>query len=103
MSLGLKRTLQVLRFLREFEQMRQKPICHLRQHVWHLFCGKRDLPIGPGCRLHLDEFITDEANDKRDANFRDAPLLTVDKQKLMLPPPAPSSVIPWLDIDGRDP
>jgi very-short-patch-repair endonuclease len=103
MSLGLKRTLQVLRFLREFEQMRQKPICHLRQHVWHLFSGKRDLPIGPGCRLHIDEFIGDEANDKSDANFRDAPLLTVDKQKLMLPPPAPSSVIPWLDIDGRDP
>jgi len=103
MSLGLKRTVQVLRFLREFEQMRQKPVCHLRQHLWYLFSGRNDLPIGPGCRLHLEEFSSDDASERSDVNFRDAPLLTIDKQKLTLPPVAPTSVIPWLDVDGRDP
>lgn len=103
MSIGLKRTIQVLRFLREFEQMRQRPVCHVRQHLWYYFTSKADLPTGPGCRLQIDEFVSDESNEESDANFRDAPLLTVDKQKLTLPPPAPSLVFEWLDVDGRDP
>jgi very-short-patch-repair endonuclease len=83
--------------------MRQRPICHLRQHVFHLFSGKQDLPIGQGCRLQIEEFTGEEASDRSDSTFRDAPLLTVDKQKLSLPPVAPTSVAGWLEIDGRDP
>jgi hypothetical protein len=43
------RTMQVLRFLRDFDQIRNKPLRHPRQHLGHLIC--HEFPVGPGCQL----------------------------------------------------
>src|SRR5262249_49143146 len=95
------RTMQVLRFLRDFDQIRNKPLRHVRQHISYLFC--REFPVGPGCQLHLSDFNVDDGDDTPGGTLLDAPLLTVRKQHLTQPPSPPAILAEWLDVDGRDP
>ena len=95
------RTMQVLRFLRDFDQIRNKPLRHVRQHISYLF--RREFPVGPGCQLHLADFDVDDGDDTTGGTLLDAPLLTVRKQSLTQPPSPPAVLAGWLVVDGRDP
>lgn len=95
------RTIQVLRFLREFDQIRNKPLRHVRQHLDHLY--RRDFPVGPGCRLHVTEIGVEEEDTADGGTLRDSPLLTVEKQRLTRLPAPPDVLEEWLEVDGRDP
>ena len=95
------RTIQVLRFLREFDRIRQSPVRHLRQHLAHFLC--REFPTDPGCTLHLDALDTDEPDEPTDATPRTAPLLTVLRQRLTNGPPPPEELAGWLEDAGKDP
>ncbi|HEY6867675.1 MAG TPA: AAA domain-containing protein [Candidatus Eisenbacteria bacterium] len=98
---AVARTVQVLRFLREFDRAREIPVRHLREHPLHF--AAREMPLGRGCSLHLDAIDVDEAEEPGDASPRTAPLLTVERQRLSPPPPPPDEVAPWLEEAGQDP
>jgi hypothetical protein len=95
------RTMQVLRFLRDFDQVRNKPLRHIRQHISSLFC--RECPVGSGCQLHLADFDVEDGDGTPGGTLLDAPLLTVHKQRLTQAPSPPAVLADWLDVDGRDP
>jgi AAA domain len=95
------RTIQVLRFLREFDQIRNKPLRHVRQHPDHLY--RRDFPVGPGCHVHVTELGVEEQDTGDEGTLIDSPLLTVEKQRLTRPPAPPKVVEEWIEVDGRDP
>jgi very-short-patch-repair endonuclease len=94
------RVAQVLAFLREFDQIRNKPTRHVRQHLDHLFC--RDFPLGAGCRLGVSEFVSDDDGEDQGTPL-DAPLLTIDKQHLTAAPAPPAVLDGWLEEAGNDP
>ena len=95
------RTVQVLRFLGEFDRVRQSPVRHLRQHLAHFLC--REFPTDPGCTLHLDALATDDPEEPTSATPRTAPLLTVLRQRLTKAPPPPEELAGWLQEAGKDP
>ncbi|MBI4220103.1 MAG: hypothetical protein HY682_08185, partial [Chloroflexi bacterium] len=102
MSEAQAKVAQVLRFLREFEQIRNKPARHVQQHLDHHFA--RDFPVGPGCRLRVAEFARDDDDETEDhGTLLDVPLLIVDKQHLTPAPEPPAALAGWLEESGKDP
>src|SRR5262245_66592359 len=95
------RTIQILRFLREFDQIRNKPLRHLRQHLDHLY--RRDFPLGLGCRLHLTDFGVEEDGAPSARTSANSALLTMDKQRITRSPAPPDVIEEWLEVDGSDP
>jgi hypothetical protein len=99
-SVGRQETLQVLAFLREFDQIRQPPIRHLSRYEFTL--RQWDIPQGPGVDSNLAAFGGDEASDLG-GNLADACLLSVAKQTLTKAPAPRDEWRPWIRTDGSDP
>ncbi len=99
-SVGRQETLQVLAFLREFDQIRQPPIRHLSRYEFTL--RQRDVPQGPGVDSNLAAFGGDEASDLG-GNLADACLLSVAKQTLTRAPAPRDEWRPWIRTDGGNP
>ena len=99
-SAGRKETLQVLAFLREFDQIRQPPIRHLSRYEFTL--RQRDIPQGPGVDTNLAAFGGEEAEDLG-GNLADAVLLSVERQTLTKAPAPRDEWRPWIKTEGSDP
>ena len=99
-SAGRQETLQVLAFLREFDQIRQPPIRHLSRYEFIL--RQRDIPQGAGVDANLAAFGGDEGEDLG-GNLADAVLLSVERQTFAKAPVPRDEWRPWIKTDGSDP
>ncbi len=94
---GRRETLQILGFLREFDQIRQPPIRHLSRYEFTL--RQSDIARGSGIQSDLTAFGGDVASDVG-GGLADACLLSVTKQTLTQSPAPRDDWRPWIKGAG---
>lgn len=100
-SLDQEQTSKVLRFLGEFDRIRQAPIRHLARYEYSRL--HRLFPIGPGCECSLDAFADSEAGDSPPGKVHETVILRVSKPETASPPAMPSQFAPWIRTYPNDP
>jgi hypothetical protein len=95
-----EKTLQVLRFLREYEAIRLEPIRNYRHHDFTV--QWKDVPFGDGCSSDIADLSREEPEDVG-GTVQDLALLRVSKQVSVPPPSPPESLFPWFTTLGTDP